>query len=214
VKCHLKLHIDININISIGCTLAPPGKCVGSIRAGRYCSGLTCTILYANEARANRRSWRINFPAVRIKTRDSGITPKCNITPRRPTPPRPGNEISPGCDRLDVRPSVLPAGTARSLPGPSIQHVSPTTCLLASDNNPIVRPVSLVARCPDTCPPRPAPQTTIADICKKRAKIFCVHFFLSVYVYYVFFVMGGQLRWANAFTGSLPLLQLICICYV
>ena len=36
-------------------------------------------------------------------------------------------------------------------------------------------------------------------------------FLLSVYVHYVFFVMGGQLRWASAFTGSLPLLQLICI---
>jgi len=205
VKCHLKLHIDVNINISIGCTLAPPGKCGGSIRAGRYCSGLTCTILYANEARANRRSWRINFPAVRIKTRDSGITPKCNTTPR--TPPRPGNEISPGCDRLDVRPSVLPAVTARSLPGLSIQHVSPTTCLLASDNNPIVRPVSLVARCPDTCPPRPAPQTIIADICKKRAKFFCVHFFLSVYVYYVFFLL-----WAASYDGPVPLLA-ACHCY-
>jgi len=32
----------------------------------------------------------------------------------------------------------------------------------------------------------------------------CVHFFLSVYMHYVFFVMTGQLRWANAFTGSLP----------
>jgi len=25
-----------------------------------------------------------------------------------------------------------------------------------------------------------------------------LHFFLSVYVYYVFFVMGGQLRWDDA----------------
>jgi len=36
--------------------------------------------------------------------------------------------------------------------------------------------------------------------------IFCT-FFLPVCVYYVmyYFVMGGQLRWANASTGSLPL---------
>jgi len=32
-----------------------------------------------------------------------------------------------------------------------------------------------------------------------------LHFFLSICVYYVFFVMGGQLRWTNASTGSLPL---------
>jgi len=34
-----------------------------------------------------------------------------------------------------------------------------------------------------------------------------LHFFLPVCVYYVmyYFVMGGQLRWANASTGSLPL---------
>jgi len=54
-----------------------------------------------------------------------------------------------------------------------------------------------------------------AEICEKCGNkrnmrqfalfLFVCTFFLSVYVYYVFFVMGGQLRWANAFTGSLPL---------
>ena len=45
-----------------------------------------------------------------------------------------------------------------------------------------------------------------ARICHLRLHVFfcfCT-FFLSMYVYYCF-VMGGQLRWANAFTGSLPL---------
>jgi len=38
---------------------------------------------------------------------------------------------------------------------------------------------------------------------------FCALFFCQYYVHYVFFVMGSQLRWASAFTGSLPLLQLM-----
>ena len=33
----------------------------------------------------------------------------------------------------------------------------------------------------------------------------CVHFFSVSICPLCFFVMGGQLRWANAFTGSLPL---------
>ena len=46
------------------------------------------------------------------------------------------------------------------------------------------------------------------------ARFFCFCALFSVSIFVLFFVVGGQLRWANAFTGSLPLLQLICICYV